>query len=206
MLNVVPVTNSARKTPEVESSAEGDDRGGRGEGAELKQQHREYQHHGQRQNLQQILERLLLFRVGSAVHDADGGRNVQFGHGLLHCFYSLSQAYAFKTPRHRDVALQILAANFGLAGFVLKFRQRTERRGFAGRTAGEHGVADLIERRARTLRKAHPDGIGTVVDHHRSSRGLALQDRAGIQFNFLRRETRSGPRPPDPHSLRSRSR
>ena len=105
--------------------------------------------------------------------------------------HALAQAHAFKAAGDGDAPLQILADDFGLAGFILKIRKRTERRGLAGGTAGDHGVADLIQRRARVFGKAHANGVGAVVHHHRRGRRLALQDRAGIEFDFLRSEARA---------------
>ncbi len=42
--------------------------------------------------------------------------------------HALAQAHAFEAPGDGDAALQILADDFGLPGFILKLRQRPERR------------------------------------------------------------------------------
>ncbi len=68
----------------------------------------------------------MLFREGSAVLHANRRRNVQFRNRLLHHLHSGAEAYAFEAASHRNIPLQVLAANFGLAGFVLKLGQRTE--------------------------------------------------------------------------------
>ncbi len=122
MLNVVPVTSSARNTPEVESSAEARIAAGAAKLPNFEQQHREHQHHRQRQHEQQIAERLLLFRVSAAVDHANRRRHVQVAHRLLHRLHAFAEADAFEAAGDGDVALQIFAADFGLAGFVLKCR------------------------------------------------------------------------------------
>ena len=82
MLNVVPVTSSARNTPEVESSADADHGDRRGEGAELEEQHDEDQDHRQHQHHDEVAERALLLLILPAVLHTDGRRQVQLGDAL----------------------------------------------------------------------------------------------------------------------------
>ena len=114
-LNVVRVISSARNTPHVESSADDNHRDGRGEIAELEQQHHEDQHDRQRQHERQILERLLLLGVLAAVLHANAGRDVQVGDRLLNFRHAVSQIDVLEARGHLHVALQILADDFGLS-------------------------------------------------------------------------------------------
>ena len=116
MLKVVPVTSSARNTPEVESSAEAITASGAAKLAELEQQHREHQHDRQDQHEHQVLERLLLlFELRRRTRrESPGG---SFNSAIVCCTAAMPSPRfdAFEARRHRDVALQVLAADFGLA-------------------------------------------------------------------------------------------
>ena len=195
MLKVVPVTNSAKNTPRGGKQRRCENRGRRRERAELEQQHGKHQHDRQRQHDQKIAERFLLLLVGAAVNDANRSRNVQIRHGLLHQLDALAQAHAFEAARNGHTPLQVLANDLGLAGFILKIRQRAERRGLAGRAAGDQSVPDLVQGRACVVGEAHANGVGVVVHHHWRSRRLTLQDRAGVELDLLGSE--AGPRGDD---------
>ena len=127
---------------------------------------------------------ILLLLIGAAVDHANRIRNVQIRHGLLHQLDALAQAHAFKAARDGDSPLQVLADDLGLATFVLKIRQGTQGRGLAGGAAGDHGVPDLVQGRARVIGKAHANGVGAVIHHHRRGGRLTLQDRAGVEFDL----------------------
>ena len=92
-----------------------------------------------------------------------------------------------KRPVTAIYALQVLAPDLRLPGFVFKSRERAERGVLAG-GADDHRVADLVEGGARVLGKAHADGVGAVVHDDRRGGGFALQDGAGVELDFLRRE------------------
>ena len=83
-LNVVRVTSSARKTPEVERIADDRMATGGGERSELEQQHQKDQDDRQHQHEREIAERLLLLLVRAAVLDANRRRQLQVGDRLLH--------------------------------------------------------------------------------------------------------------------------
>ncbi len=147
-LKVVPVTSSAKNTPDGRQQRRGKNGQRRREGAELEQQHNEDQHDGQNQYQQQIVERLLLLLVGPAVlareSTADRCRSAT---AFCTSAIPLPRSQPFQPSRHRDVALQVLAPDFGLSG---QFRQRspaTQRRGLSGR-AGQQRVAHRIQRGA----------------------------------------------------------
>ena len=83
-LNVVPVTSSARNTPEVESSADADHRHRRREAAEFEEQHGEDQHHGKHQHNYEIAKRALLLLVLAAVCTRIEGGRWSSASGFLH--------------------------------------------------------------------------------------------------------------------------
>ena len=126
MLNVVPVISSARKTPDVESSADERIASGAPKLPNSKSSTDEHQHHRQYQYHAQIAKRLLLLFVTAAVHDANAGRNVQIGQGFLHRRDARAQIHTFQPRRHCEHALQIFAQNFGLARKLLNRRERTQ--------------------------------------------------------------------------------
>ena len=187
-LKVVPVISSARNTPQVESSAEESTAIGAREIAEFEQQHHEHQHDRQHQHERQILERFLLLLVLAAVLHADAGRHVQVGDGLLHLGHAVAQVHVLEARGHLHVALQVLAADFGLAGDLGQRCERADGGGLPG-SADQQRVADGVQRLARPLGETHANGVGAVVEHHRRRRRLALQHGAGIQLHFLRRES-----------------
>ena len=152
-LNVVPVISSARNTPQVESSAEAQHRDGRGEIAEFEQQHDEDQHDGQHQHEHQVLERFLLLLVT--------GRRTARG-----CWAAGSARRwpAAPWPCRRpgsclrsgavtcDVALQVLAADFGLAGDLDSTLASEPRVAVLPVPTDQQGVADGVQRGARAAR------------------------------------------------------
>ena len=75
--------------------------------------------------------------------------------------------------------------------FIFKRRQRTESGVLAG-GAHNHGVLNLIQIHARAVREAHANRIGTVIHNHRCCGRLTLQNGAGVEFDFLRREAGTG--------------
>ena len=91
--------------------------------------------------------------IGAAVLHADRRRQVQVGDRLLHGGDAGAQIDAFEARGHLDVALQVLAPDFGLAGQLLDRRQRAERGGPPGR-ADEQRVADRFERRRASTRES----------------------------------------------------
>ncbi len=111
-------------------------------------------------------------------------------------------------PSNRPVDRDISAANFR-AGFpsgpasVVEFRKRIEGCALAGAAAGDHGVANLIQRGALALRKTHANRVGAIVDHHRRRRGLALQKPRWHPARFPAERIRSARRPQDRPSSRS---
>ena len=206
-LNVVPVTSSARKTPEVDSSAEQSTANGRGEIAELEQQHDEDQHDRQGQHEGQVAERALLFLV-SCRRTPRGSPGGMFSPATAFCTSAMPAPRL--TPSRRPVtvtiALQVLAADLGLSG---QFRRQL---------ASEPRVAVLpVALTSSVLRIASSEArvcpgkrtrmvIGAVVHNHRRGGRLALQDGAGVQFDFLRREpgARRSPRGPPGRSWPAR--
>ena len=83
-LNVVRVISKARKTPDVDSSADAITAIGAANAAEFEQQDREDQDDGQREHDHQIVKRLLLFGEQAAVLDPDRRRQMQIGDRALH--------------------------------------------------------------------------------------------------------------------------
>jgi len=78
-LNVVRVISRARITPDMESTERGKNGDGRGEVAELGEQHAEDQRQRQQQHSQQVMEGLLLLFVGASVFDAHRRGTMQPG-------------------------------------------------------------------------------------------------------------------------------
>ena len=121
-LNVVRVISSAKNTPEVESTADDRIATGAENGPELEEQHEEDQHQRQQQHDDEIAERFLLLLVGAAVLHANRRRQLQIVDRLLHGRHARPQVDAFQPRRHFDVALQVLAQDFGLAGQLVDRR------------------------------------------------------------------------------------
>ena len=119
MLKSVRVMSSARKTPEVDRMAEARIESGAANVRNSNSSTMKYQHDSQQQDQHQVVERLLLLFVGSAVHHAYGRRQVEVVYRLLHRLDRAAQVGAFQPRRHGHVALQVLAANLVLAGHSL---------------------------------------------------------------------------------------
>ena len=128
MLNVVPVISSARKTPEVESSAEARIAAGAANVPNSNSSTVNTRTTASPSTSARSRNDFCCSCVGAAVDHANRRRNFHVGHDLLHHFHPLAQAHALESPGDRDVALQILAEDFGLPRFVCKFGQRSERR------------------------------------------------------------------------------
>ncbi len=88
---------------------------GRGEAAEFEEEHHEDKDDGEGEDDNQILERLLLLFVLAAIITRMGG-DVQIGHGLLDAVHAFAKGDVFEAGGDGDVALQVFAADFGLAG------------------------------------------------------------------------------------------
>ena len=123
-LNVVLVISSARNTPDVERIADDRIATGARERAEFEQQHEKNQHHREHQHDREIAERFLLFPIRAAVLHANGRRQLQIGDGFLHRRDAGAEIHAFQPRGHFDLALQILAAHFGLARKLFDRGQR----------------------------------------------------------------------------------
>jgi len=59
------------------------------------------------------LNDLLLFLILAAVLDADAGRHIGLGDGLLHLGHAVAEIHAFEAGGDGDIALQVLAPDFG---------------------------------------------------------------------------------------------
>ena len=114
MLKVVRVISRARNTPDVERIA--DDKNGhrRRQCSKLEQQHDEYQQYRQQQHQHQVVERLLLFLVSAAINHSNRRRQMEAIHHFLYCRDGAAEVPAFQPRRNRHIALQVLAADFGL--------------------------------------------------------------------------------------------
>ena len=128
MLKVVPVTKSAKNTPDVDSSADARMAVGAAKVRNSNSSTRNTRTTASASTTRRSRNDFLLLLVGAAVNHANRAGNVQIGHGLLHQFDALAQAHAFKAARYGDTPLQVLADNFGLAAFILKTRERAEGR------------------------------------------------------------------------------
>ena len=111
------------------------------------------------------------------------------GDRLLHRLHALAEADAFETAGHRDVPLQILAADFGLAGFDPEIAPPNPASRFFRWKLMIIVFGSGRATSARSSGKRTRIVYERPVDDHRRGGGLALQNRAGIQFDFLRRET-----------------
>ena len=161
-LKVVRVTSSAKKHTRRRENRGRQNRDRRGERSELEEQHKKDQHDREHQHGRQIAERLLLFLVGAAVLDADRGRQLQVGDGLLHRRDAGAHVDALEPRGHFDEALQVLAEDFGLPGLLVD-RRRASRAWPSSVRAHEHRVAHRLERAARADGEAHAQRIGAVV-------------------------------------------
>ena len=157
---------------------------GGGEIAEFEKQNDEDQHDGEQQDKGQVLERLLLFLILAAVLDADAGRHIGLGDGLLHLGHAVAEIHAFEAGGDGDIALQVFAPDFGLTGDLDQLRQRAESRGLAGGTDKQR-VLNGIHGGARLLGEANANGVSAVVEHHGQRSGFPLKNGAGIQFHLL---------------------
>ena len=122
--------------------------------------------------------------VGAAVLHADRRRQLQIGDRLLHRRDAGAQVDAFQPRRHFDLALQILAAHFGLARQLVDRGQRTQRGRSPGRVH-QHRVLHGLERRAIGRREADAQRVRALVDDHRRGRRLTVDDRRGDDAELL---------------------
>src|SRR5262249_24536853 len=131
----------------------------------------------------------LLFFIESAISDANRLREMQIAHSMLNVLDPLAEAYAFETARYGNPPLEVFANDFRLSGFRLEIGDRTQRNALACGTAGDHGIADWIQRGGRILREPAADGVGAVVDDNGRGCGFSLENCAGVQLDFLGGET-----------------
>ena len=115
-LNVVPVTSSARKTPQVESSAEDSTARGAAKSPNSNSSTMNTSTIASTSTNTRSWNDFCCSSILAAVLHADAGRQVQVGDGLLHLGHAVAQVHAFEARGHLHVALQVLAADFGLAG------------------------------------------------------------------------------------------
>ncbi len=115
-LKVVPVTSRATKTPHVESRAEESTATGAAKLPNSNSSTMKTSTIARTSTKDEVPERALLLLVASAVRNADRGRQVQIGHGLLHRHHPGAQVDPLEACRSRRRALQVLAADLGLAG------------------------------------------------------------------------------------------
>src|SRR5258708_2475391 len=177
-----------------EATARGEQRGGenrrgRGESPEFEQQRHEQKHESEKQNHQQIAERFLLFLVHAAVFDADRGRQVKIVNGLLHGSDAGAKIHAFQARGDLNEALQILPANFRLAGIRGYGGQRAEC-GSVSRGASQQGIAHAIEGGTILLGEANANGVGAIVQDDGRRGRLTFQNGHCVRGYFFRGETR----------------
>src|SRR5262249_693524 len=139
---------------------------------------------------QQIAKRFLLLLVSAAVSYPDRGRNMQIAHYLLHLFNAFSQADAFKSSSDGHPPLEILPNHFALSALPLQIADGSQVPPFPSGVAGAHGGPDLVQRGSRVLGESDSDGVGAVIHDDGSGGWLALEDRAGVEFDLLRCKAR----------------
>src|SRR5712692_7947771 len=111
--------------------------------------------------------------------------------GLLHGGDAGAKIHTFQSPGDLNEALQILSANFRLAGIGADGGQRAER-GSMSRGASQQGIAHAIEGRAILLGEANANGVGAVVQDDGRWRRLTFQNGGCVRGYFFWRETRPG--------------
>ena len=139
-LNVVRVISNAKHT-DGRQQRRYDHGVERRKPAELEQQHREHEQDGEDRHDHQVVKRTLLLGEGAAVLDANRRRQVKVGDRALDGGDAGAEVDPLEPRRDRDVALQVFAADFSLAGNFLDRGERAERTGPAG-SADQQRVLD----------------------------------------------------------------
>src|SRR5260370_25432985 len=99
-----------------------------------------------------------------------------------------AKVHAFEAPGDLNKALQILAADFRLAGIHADGRQGAKGCRAASRT-GQESVTHAVERRAVLFGKADANRVGAIIENHGCSGRLALENGRSIHGYFLGSET-----------------
>ena len=110
---------------------------------------------------------------------------------LLHRRNPAAQFGAFQSGGYRDVALQILAADFRLAGDFGNVGQCANSGGLA-RAAYQGRIADGVERGAGLLGEAHTNGVGTAIGNQRITRRQAIENGGRVLRNLSWSEAKPG--------------
>ena len=133
------------------------------------------------------MEVLLLFRVLSAVNNADARRQMQSRNDFLHLRHPTAKAAALQARRDGNIALQVLTSDFGLSGSLADGSQRSQGCGMSG-TADQQRVTHSFQRGTVCGRKAYANRVRAIIRDHRSWSRLALEDRRSIERDFFGRE------------------
>src|SRR6516164_9502462 len=180
-----------------EKAAKGGEQGGRengdgrGKSTEFEKKNDKEKSKSEYENHKKVAEGFLLFLVKATVFDADRRRQMKLVDGFLDGGNTRAEVRAFKAAGDLDEALEILAADFRLAGIGGHRGKRTERGG-APRCAGEKSVAHPAQGRAILLREAHANRVGAIVQNNGRGRGFAFENSGGIGGDFFRGEAGAG--------------
>src|SRR5713226_4685899 len=99
-----------------------------------------------------------------------------------------AKVHAFEAPGDLHEALQILAADFRLAGIHAEGRQGAKGCRAPSR-AGQESVTHAVERRAVLLGKADANGVSTVIQNDWRGGGFPFENRRGVDGDFLGSKT-----------------
>src|SRR5260370_23074621 len=105
-----------QKSAEAGEQSGGQNCGGRGESTKFEKQDSEEEQQGKKQNHQQIAGGFLFFSIEAAIFDTNGRGQMQSLYRFLYGGDAGAKVHAFEAPGDLNKALQILAADFRLAG------------------------------------------------------------------------------------------
>src|SRR5262249_8416377 len=90
---------------------------------------------------------------------------MQVRNRFLHLGYARTETEPFEACSDRDLALQVFSLHLRLTGKLCDVRQCAKGSRATGGTDQE-SIAHALKRAAILLRKAHSNGVRTVVDDH----------------------------------------
>ncbi len=184
-LNVVPVIEQGQDHAGDGQHRRGENGDGRGEVAELGQQHAEDQRQRQQQHLQQIVEGFLLLlrrcrRTRRAPMAADAEPSTVC---CTFCHHAVP-----RSEPSRSAVTTISRCRFSRSNLVLRRkllrRRPASRASPCGRGAVEDGVLDGVERGAVLVAQPHANRVGAAVGDQRVVGGDAIEDRGRVFRDF----------------------